>query len=346
MTGKIRVAVIDDSHFFRKTIISALSSDPDIEIAGEGADGTELVALLGTVRPDVITLDLIMPGRDGLWALEEVMRKRPTPVVIFSAIAEQGSEIVEQAFRLGVVDILQKPQSQAQILGLKMELVQRIKGAARIDRQKLIDFYVSGNSRVPPKFVSHSHANQVVVLCASAGGPVALQEILSGLPEDMPAGVIVAQHMPQQFLESFRKHVASTCHLPVHMGRDGDFLRHGKVIFSPGNATLTCRRLERGCVTVLERGTGSIQPCIDVTLSSAAQVFGGRTVGVVLSGMGRDGLQGASMVKKMGGIVLAQDEASCPVYGMPKAVADAGFADKILPPKDMVKTIINLLTGK
>ncbi|MHB9154420.1 MAG: chemotaxis protein CheB, partial [Endomicrobiales bacterium] len=285
--------------------------------------------MLLSLKPDVVTLDVVMPGVDGLWALEEIMKQRPTPVIIFSSLATRESEVTSEAFSLGVVDVLAKPDNPQNVTAIQKELAEKIKAASRINRARLLDYKsVVAKEKTPSQLSAH----QVLVVATSAGGPSSLYEVIPRLSKEFYGAVVVAQHMPPQFINSFVGHVQTMTPMAVKIAEKGDILHSRRILFSPTNATLEVRRARKGALADIVDYHVRLQPDINKVVISCAEAFRSSMVLVVLSGLGDDGVKGAEVVKKYGGKVIVEDESTAGVYsGMPSSVVKSGFYDLLCP---------------
>lgn len=331
--AKIRVLVVDDSSFIRKMVGEMLSSEPDILVVDTGADGQEAIDKTLALKPDVVILDVVMPMPDGLWALQEIMRQCPTPVILFSMLTEPESEVTIEAFKLGAVDVLPKPTSPAALMLTRKKLIEKVKVAAQVDHAKLGTLFQAQvhepHYLFPPVFATR----KVVTIGASAGGPAALLSLMAKMSKDLPACVLIAQHMPAFFVKSFADHLSRVGTLPAKVAEEGDFITAKRTLVSPGDASIKIEKIKKGGVIVLDPAETEhrVLPSIDTLMESAAKVYGPHTVGVLLSGMGKDGVKGLKAIKDVGGKTIVQDESTSIVYGMAKEAVNAGVVDKILP---------------
>ncbi len=333
--GKLRVLVVDDSAFFRRRIQDILSHSAELEIAGTANNGMEAVQAVQRLRPQVITMDVEMPVLDGISAVRRIMTRHPTPILMFSSLTHEGARATLDALDAGAVDFLPK-----QLEGMS--------GARGAESAELLCRRVIavGRSRVHAPHMQHAVAavprpqvrsllrrGQVglVAIGASTGGPVALQQVLSALPAGFPAPMLLAVHMPASFTPAYAERLDSQSRIRVCEARDGVQLEPGLALLAPGGKqTLVEQRGERMIARVVD-GTGeTYKPSVDVILGSAARAMPGRVLGIVLTGMGADGRQGAKLLKSTGSQVWSQDAASCVVYGMPQAVEKAGLSDQVL----------------
>ncbi len=337
----IRVLVVDDSAFMRKMITQILNSDPEIEVIATARDGEDAIKKVEKLRPDVVTLDVEMPRVDGLTALAYIMNKSPLPVVMLSALTGEGTKATVKALSYGAVDYIQKPSGtiSLDIEKIRDEIIRKVKLAAnaRVRKLKL-------ENRKPKKIDFHSFTKKLVVIGASTGGPQALVEIISHLPKNIPASILVVQHMPKQFTRSFAERLDSLSEIEVEEAEEGDRIIEGKALLAPGDYHM----LVNNSKITLDDGPkiNSVRPAVDPTMISAAEAYGENVIGVILTGMGNDGAYGIKVIKEKGGTTIAQDESTSVVFGMPKAAIATGCVDKVLPLHEISKEIIALLGGK
>lgn len=328
-----RLLIVDDSVIMRKAIQQVVERGPGIEVVGVASNGREAIDLNARLRPDVITMDVEMPVMDGLDALAEIMRTAPTRVLMVSALTTAGADTTLQALAYGAVDFLPKPvgvSGVVQIAALKDVLLPKITAAvsANIDALRAPQFRQP--SRTTAASTTGIRAGQVVLIGASTGGPTALQRVLSSLPASLPAGVLVVQHMPPTFTAQLARRLDGGCELHVKEAEEGDEIRAGTVLLAPGDRHLVLR--DGGHVGLdTEPADAPHRPAVDVLLESAAAYYGADATVVILTGMGRDGCRGSAALKEKGANVIAQDEESSVVYGMPGAVAEAGLVDTQCP---------------
>ncbi len=334
VSAKIRVLVVDDSAFFRGRIVQALQQSEAIEVVGQAADGREAVVQAERLRPDLITMDVEMPVLDGIAAVRQIMARRRTDIIMFSALTRDGARATLDALEAGAADFLPKhgdpasgtrqdagEQLRARVLALAARRHTRVAPAAPVAPR-------------PPPRVSPARptAVELVVIGASTGGPVALQQVLLALPAQYPLPVLVAVHMPGAFTTTFAERLNSLCQLTVAEARDGDLLRAGRVLVAPGGRqTLVEGRPGALRVALQDVPDQLYKPSVDLCFGSAARVLGPKVLAIVLTGMGADGRQGARLLKQAGAQLWSQDAASCVVYGMPQAVEQAGLSDQVLP---------------
>lgn len=335
---KIRVLVVDDSAFMRQVIGDILSGENLIEVVGRARNGQEALKMLHSLQPDVITLDMEMPGMNGLEVLKEVMAKRPTPVVMVSSLTQEGADITMQALDAGAVDFVPKPSGT---ISLDMntvggELCQKVLGAGNATVKRLGHAEIArAAARTHPfqKRCELRRRAEMLVIAASTGGPMALQELLPTLSASFPIPILIVQHMPPGFTSSFAKRLDERSKITVVEGYDWLPARRGVAVIAPGGYHML---VERHGADIVCRLSGappvrSVRPAADVLFNSVADVVGGNVVVLVLTGMGRDGMDGARALHDKGASVIAQSKETCVVYGMPGSVVDSGLADFILP---------------
>jgi len=345
-TRKIRVLIVDDSAVVRRMIHDALAHDPQIEVVGSAPDPYVAREKILALDPDVLTLDLEMPRMDGLTFLRLLQRHRPMPVVIISSLTQTGSAAALEALRAGAVEVLAKPNSAYSIGHLKDSLARHIKAAAAARLQRPSPTQVSLATRAasaPVATVESSgtgawHPRQIIAIGASTGGVQALSEVLTQLPADLP-GMVIAQHIPPYFSRVFAERIHSMATLDVCEAAEGDWVRPGRVLVAPGDYHLTVRWSGNGYRVALNQNppVHFCRPAVDVMFGSIAECPGARVVAAILTGMGTDGAVGMKALKAIGARTLAQDEASCVVYGMPRAACELGVVDRVLPLSHMAR---------
>ncbi|MGA2097621.1 MAG: chemotaxis response regulator protein-glutamate methylesterase [Candidatus Acidiferrum sp.] len=334
--ARIKVLVVDDSALMRKLIPSILARDPDIEVVGTAMDGAFALKKIEELHPDVVTLDLEMPRMDGMETLRLIMKRAPMPVVLFSTHSKEGAYATLKALALGAIEFVAKPQDAAagHLDSIAGELIEKIKVAKRAAGRKLPAAVVSDD---PPHEKKKERAalppSRIIAIGISTGGPNALQYVLSQVPGDFPACIVIVQHMPEGFTEMFAKRLDECCALDVHEARSGDLLVAGRVLICPGNRHIMVRRMPRGDIAVLSDGSpvNGHRPSADVLFHAVAQQFGLTAVGLLMTGMGEDGAEGLGAIKDAGGMTIAQSEDTCVVSGMPRAAISKGYANKVVP---------------
>jgi two-component system chemotaxis response regulator CheB len=330
---KIRVLVVDDAVVVRKLVSDELAADPALEVAGTAANGKIALAKLTQVNPDLVILDVEMPELDGLATLRELRKTHPKlPVLMFSALTEAGAKATLDALALGATDYFTKPSSAtpgAALQVIRAELIPRIKALCHA----AVPPAVPPSAAAAPSRAPGTARVEAVVIASSTGGPNALAELFHALPRDLPVPVLLVQHMPPMFTRLLAERLTAQSGLPVEEGRSGGPIRPGHAWVAPGDYHMTAVRAGThvAVMTNQDPPENSCRPAADVLFRSAARAYGAGTLAVVLTGMGQDGLRGCQVIKEAGGQILAQDETTSVVWGMPGFVAKAGLADKVLP---------------
>ena len=352
---KITVLVIDDSALVRQTLCVILNSDPGIEVIGSAADPILAAERLKSVVPDVITLDVEMPRMDGITFLQKLMSQHPIPVVMCSSLTERGNETALKALEYGAVDIITKPKMGTKqfIEESRIRICDAVKAAASARLGPIRAVHTM--KEVSPKYSADvimekpntkamiQTTEKVVVVGASTGGTEALRIFLEMLPEDTP-GIVIVQHMPENFTAAFAKRLDSICRVTVKEAQDNDTVVRGRALIAPGNHhTLLKRSGARYYVEIKEGPLVSRhRPSVDVLFRSAARYAGKNAVGVIMTGMGDDGAHGMKEMFDAGAVTIAQDEATCVVYGMPNEAVKRGGVNKILPLQNIAGEVLRL----
>ena len=346
---KVRVLVVDDSAFARLTISKYLAGDPAIEVIGVARDGLDALEKVKLLDPDVVTMDVEMPKLDGIGTLERIMQDYPRPVIMLSSITAEGAEVTIRALELGAIDFFLKPSliNPSGRDEVNNELIDKIKNAAEVDVSKLVwrvKKLLAGTARPVAarlrKERAAEKARMVVIIGTSTGGPRALYEVVPGIPADIPATVVIVQHMPPKFTKSLADRLNEISPMPVKEAEAGDRLITGHALVAPGGFHMVMAPGGRIGLT-LDKPVCGLRPAIDVTMESLVRHYGASCLGVVLTGMGNDGTKGCAMIKAAGGNVISEDQSTCVIYGMPRSVAEAGFADHVLPLGRIANGIIN-----
>jgi len=335
--NRIKVLIVDDSAFYRQTLMGILKSSPHLDVIGAVPNGSEAIRFVSRSKPDVITLDLEMPTMDGFTFLRWLMTNMPLPVVVISSRSENNN--VFKALEWGAVDFIAKPTQRAsmEIMTLRTELVSKVEAAATVSIEKirLKHKTASTGAAVPaiPSGGRNTGRVQVVAIGASTGGPPAIQSIITKLPKDFPAAVIVAQHMPPGFTLYFAERLGKFAQLPVKEAADSEKLELGKVYISPGGYHMELHPARNGVQIALKPRSDSDKyaPSVDRMMITAAETYGDKVLGILLTGMGSDGKLGMKTIKENGGMTIAEAEETCVVFGMPKEAIGIGVIDKILP---------------
>lgn len=341
MNSTIRVLVVDDSAFNRRTIIKMLEAVPGIEVIGYACDGEEGLRKVFDLHPDLITLDLEMPRMDGFTFLRIVMAGRPTPIIVISARSED--ENVFRALDFGAVDFVAKPSARIspELFNIREDLVRKVLSGGRTDMSKVLLRKSQVEPVAPLRPIEKKDENQPlplqaspvqVVIGSSTGGPPALQAIFSSIREPLPVSFAIAQHMPPGFTKAFAERMNKLSAMTIVEATDGDLVLPGKVFVAPGGKNLIFERTRNEVRVRVVNPTPNQRyvPSVDALFASAAEIFAGRTLGVVLTGMGNDGHQGVMAIKKAGGTVIAESEESSVVFGMPKEAIATGCVDKVV----------------
>ena len=336
---KIKVLVVDDSIVMRRIISDILSKDEEIEVVGAARNGAEALEMVRELDPDVVTMDIEMPVMDGLTALQHIMAESPRPVVMLSSMDKRQADITLKSLDMGAVDFISKTSGS---LSLDLErtgedIIAKVKAAA-----KAAILPLPAADKAKPVPIPALSGDWLVIIGSSPGGPKALPEVLSRLPANLPAAVLIVQHMPEGFTRSFAERLNWVSPLEVKEAEEGEEMKQGKVYLAQGNKHLILdgKRLR------LDDGpkVNYVRPAIDVLMKSAAPIYGPRTIGVILTGMGSDGAEGMKCIKRNGGKTIAQSEETCVVYGMPKAVVESGAADRVVPLEEIAQTITVMIS--
>ncbi|CAI8839108.1 Protein-glutamate methylesterase/protein-glutamine glutaminase 2 [Pseudomonas sp. IT-P12] len=372
----VKVLVVDDSGFFRRRVSEILSADSNIQVVGTATNGKEAIDQALALKPDVITMDYEMPMMDGITAVRHIMQRCPTPVLMFSSLTHEGARVTLDALDAGAVDFLPKnfedisrnPEKVKQLLCEKILSISRSNrrvsaysapapspaptsaptsassyGSAAPVRAAITPSRTPAPAHAPAHAVSSPapkrKAYKLVAIGTSTGGPVALQRVLTQLPANFPAPIVLIQHMPAAFTKAFAERLDKLCRISVKEAEDGDILRPGLALLAPGGKQMMIDG--RGAVKILPGDERlNYKPCVDITFGSAAKSYGDKVLAVVLTGMGADGREGARLLKQGGSSIWAQDEASCVIYGMPMAIVKAELADAVYGLDDIGKHLV------
>jgi two-component system chemotaxis response regulator CheB len=357
----IKVLVVDDSALMRSVLSEVINSAPDLEVVGTAPDPIVAREMIKTLNPDVLTLDIEMPKMDGLDFLARLMRLRPMPVVMISSLTKRGSEATLQALELGAVDFLPKPKldSVGGIESYRVEICDKVRAAysakprvSAISRslpstlKPLLHEPFGRSGGTPgglPERVLH---DRLVLIGASTGGTEAIKEVLCSMPEQMP-GVLIVQHMPEMFTASFAKRLDGLCRLRVKEAEHGEKILPGTAYLAPGHSHLSVRRSAGTYLCELSQAepVNRHRPAVDVLFNSAASQVGANALGVILTGMGKDGAQGLLAMRQAGAWTIGQDQDSCVVYGMPREAAAIGALEEVAPLKDVGQRVLSRLRG-
>ncbi len=353
----VKVLVVDDSGFFRRRVSEILSADPNIQVVGTATNGREAIDQALALKPDVITMDYEMPMMDGITAVRNIMQRCPTPVLMFSSLTHEGARVTLDALDAGAVDFLPKnfedisrnPEKVKQMLCEKVHTIARsnrrtapvaapapLSAPTHTPSALARPATAASSTPAPAPAAVKRKSYRLVAIGTSTGGPVALQRVLTQLPANFPAPIVLIQHMPAAFTKAFAERLDKLCRISVKEAEDGDLLRPGLALLAPGGKQMMVD--QRGMVKILPGDERlNYKPCVDITFGSAAKSFADKVLAVVLTGMGADGREGARLLKQGGSQVWAQDEASCVIYGMPMAIVKANLADAVYSLDDIGK---------
>ena len=345
----IKVLVVDDSALMRKFISDILNSDTRIEVVGTARDGKEALNQIRALKPDVVTMDVEMPTMDGLKALEEIMSTNPLPVIMVSSMTQQGAETTMKALALGCVDYIGKPSGSISIniREVGQDIIDKVIAAstARLKTSRAMPSVPSASSfrRMTPP--ANTVRRDIVAIASSTGGPMALSELLPKLPKNFPVPIVITQHMPKEFTPSFSKRLNDSSKIEVVEGFDGLTLKPGRAVIAPGGSHLIIKRRAGAAVCGLSDAPPvcSVKPAANVMFQSVAEEYGGNVLCVILTGMGRDGTDGATLLRRRGAYVIAESQKTCVVYGMPKSAVDAGVVDEVLPLGEIPEAMVRLV---
>ncbi len=351
---KIKVLVVDDSAFMRKAIRQILESDPLIEVIDIARNGEDALEKLREVKPDVVTLDINMPRMDGLTCLRHIMSTHPLPVVMISSLTQEGAQETFRALELGAVDFIPKLSGtiSLDIDKQKEEIIRKVKAAVSAKIERIAPFKVQpARPKVSFKEVRRKAviSEKAVAIGVSTGGPQTLMKIIPHLPEDLPASLLIVQHMPPNFTRAFAERLNASSNIEIKEAEAGDVVEPGRGYLAPGDYHMTVakRALGKGAIIRLSKEPSNTlhRPSVDVTMSSVAELYGKNTVGVILTGMGSDGAEAMVKVKKMGGKTIAQDETSSIIFGMPKAAIEKGCVDKVVSASKVAQAIVEAVNS-
>ncbi|MFH1776563.1 MAG: chemotaxis-specific protein-glutamate methyltransferase CheB [Candidatus Omnitrophota bacterium] len=333
MAEKIRVLIVDDSAFMREAIREVLSADLSIEVVGFAKDGVEGIKKVLELKPNVMTIDLNMPGMDGMKAIEKIMEECPTPIIV---ISNRNIQDIVKALGTGAMDFVAVTHD---INEVSKDLINKVKIASRVTpirRIKMCPPIRTVTAKTTKKF-------KILAIGVSTGGPQALQVILSQLPKDLPAGLLVVQHIAAGFIDGLVGWLSMSCCLDIRVAKAGDVLKKGMVLFAPDNCNMTIdRQAKIGLKEDISRKMLHV-PCIDEMMGSVAVAFGTEAIGVIMTGMGQDGAEGIKAIKNAGGYTLAQDKKSSVVFSMNKVAIETGCVDKVVPVDKIAREIMTIV---
>lgn len=349
----IKVLVVDDSAFMRSAISRILEKDNEIHVIGTAKNGREAIEKVDTLKPDVVTLDIEMPVMNGIEALKQIVDKHKIPVIMFSALTKEGAEITMEALEIGASDFITKDFSNISlnISNKENELINKIKCVAKSKITVLLKSLKNLQKNTGNHIIKEIDKTNLVskpkilAIGASTGGPPAIQNILTKFSKNFPVPIIIAQHMPKLFTEFFAQRLNSVCKIEVKEAENGETLRPGIAFVAPGNAHMGIKRISNDVVVELSNDKKySFRPSVDLLMGSVAHIYGSHSLCIILTGMGNDGLAGIREVKSKNGYVIAQNEETSVIYGMPKAIINANMANAVLPINFIQEKVIKLLS--
>ncbi|MFH0869535.1 MAG: chemotaxis response regulator protein-glutamate methylesterase [archaeon] len=336
----INVLVVDDSALMRKIISDMLSSDSEIKVIGTAGDGRIALEKIKSLTPDVIVMDVEMPEMDGITALKKIMEVKPIPVIILSALTKEGSDKTIEALEAGAIDFITKPSGiiSMDLISVKQALIEKVKVASKASVKRVVRTETK-------KYRFNPTRKKIIVIASSTGGPQTLEYLLKEIPRNIPAPILVVQHMPPGFTKSFAERLSRICEITVREAVDGDRLEDGVALIAPGGLHMIVEEKGNDVMVrvIKEPPELGVAPCANKLFRSIAPIFRENTIAVVLTGMGSDGTDGARMIKNVSGTVIAEAEESCIVFGMPKEVINAGLADEIVTLDKMAVALIQIV---
>jgi two-component system chemotaxis response regulator CheB len=339
----IRVLIVDDSAFVRQALTRMLGSAPDIDVVGVAVDGRDGVEKVQVLRPDVVTMDIQMPRMGGLEALERIMALCPVPVLLLSSQTREGADVTLRGLELGAMDFVDKSsvQGNMNLLALAEELRTKVRALASVPPEKIHGISPAAEVRLAAP-APHTPRAEIVAIGTSTGGPPALQTIIPRLPEGLNSAILIVQHMPIGFTRSLAERLDSRSALEVREASDGETVEPGKVLIAPAGRHMKVRRRGSSVKIWLDDEPRSAlhRPSVDVLMTTVAKTYGARSLGVILTGMGSDGVEGLRAIRDVGGKTLAESEESCVIYGMPKAAVEAGVIERSVPLARMADEIL------
>lgn len=349
--AKIKVLVVDDSALMREMLSRMLNSDPGIEVVGTAMDGAFALKKIGDLAPDVITLDVNMPRLDGIETLKRIIEDFGIPTIMVSSLATGDADLTLRALEIGAFDFVAKPQNalSLHIEDITVELIEKVKAAGenpriemKMEKSREITYSKSGPA------LSGSPTDNILAVGVSTGGPNALGYLLPMLPADFPVPIVISQHMPPCFTEVFAMRLNAVCGISVKEADHGDPLVPGRAFIAPGDRHLKVRKKPQGAIAILSQAppVNGHRPSADVLFRSAAEEYGDKATGLIMTGMGVDGADAIGEIKKGGGLTIAQDEKSCVVFGMPKAAIHKQHVNLVVSLEDMADTLINYFCRK
>ena len=353
--SKKKVLVVDDSAFMRKVIGDIIDSDPGLEVIGKARDGNDAIKKIKELKPDVVTMDIEMPNLDGLSALDKIMRENPVPIIMLSSLTKAGTEQTVKALSLGAVDFIAKPSGQISldIDKVKDEIIRKVKMAAGTKKNlpnlnNIRQFSENKTTKGGKLSREAKTVNKLIVIGTYTGGPKALHQVIPSLPDTIEAAILIVQHMPPGFTKSLAERLDSISNIQVKEAENNELIVPGCAYVAPGDYHLTVKpnvSANKQLFIALNQlpPYGGHRPSVDVMFNSVVDNFWGKTLGVVMTGMGRDGAEGIERIKDKGGLTIAEHQSSCIVYGMPRAAVETGKIDSIVPLNNISNEILRLI---
>ena len=353
---KIRVLIVDDSPLMRKLLIRIIEEEDEFEVAGTAPNGMIALDRIAELNPDVVTLDIEMPGMNGIETLKRIMSQSPMPVIMISAYTDEGAEQTFKALDLGAVDFITKPSGPLarSIVDMKNEIIVKIKTASKLQRKKIEkekiaeiekDFNTVRKPKRIKKQAKFKKCKNIISIGVSTGGPEALTRIMPLIPADINAGILIVQHMPIGFTGAFARRLDSISQINIKEAEPGDIVLPGKALVARGDHHLTVINKQLAIIAQLNhrQRVSFFRPSIDVLMKSSSDIFGERNIGILMTGMGHDGVAGMKMIKERGGKTIAQDEDTSVVFGMNRLAIRSGCVDKTVPLEKIMPTAMNYL---
>jgi two-component system chemotaxis response regulator CheB len=355
LSHKVRVLIVDDSAFARRTITKILESDPRVEVVGTAWDGLEAIEKIPKLKPDIVTMDLNMPHMTGMEAIDIIMREMPLPVIVISSLNQEIIEETLEALEHGAIDFILKPTERAsdKLFQIGSQLINKIVAIASLKLKKKLVQSPIRTTRTRKQVVhplvsrpSSSVKVDCIAIGVSTGGPTALYQIIPKLPEDFPAGIVIIQHMPPGFTKPLAERMDKNSNITVKEAEMSDEIIPGVALIAPGGYHLFLERNKNHKVIAridTEPSNLIHIPSVDVTFSSVAEIYRNRSLGIILTGMGKDGVEGLQKIKNYGGASIAEDESTCVVFGMPEVAIQKGIVDKVAPIHDIAELIMEMI---
>lgn len=339
----IKVLVVDDSSFMRKSLTYILESDMSIKVIGVAEDGVEAIQKVKELHPDVVLLDIMMPKMDGFMALQHIMHERPTPILMVSALMRKDQSIAIKSLEYGAIDFIAKPSGQISydIDKIRDEIIAKVKTVAKVDVKKLV---LPSFDKIIQKKCTRKIQKRIVVIGASTGGPRAVVTVLSALPRNIPAAILVMQHIVPEFVPSFADRLRWESVLEVTVAEEGETLDPGRVLVAPSRHTKIVKDGVQKRISIDNRCLYDFNAyAVDYAMESAAGVYGDEALGVLLTGMGSDGAKGMKVIKDSGGSTIAEAPSTCIVFGMPRAAIELGCVDRVVPLPEIAQAIMEMI---